>query len=294
VSLLTAAKEYVDNSVHTAIDRTNRVVTGIQDRVSGVLRSGVDRINKETFVRLLGGGLLGVLAVLPYQLSLIEEQQIGIPLPLIVIQALFFNGIIVGAAVFVGLACKDRVGFSVFDPRYPIRSTTGIISNYGPPVALGGISAGVLVVLDALAFSPRIESAGLATLTVGTESTPVWSGLLASLYGGITEEILLRLGFMTLAVWTIAKLGRVEGESVTGTSVWGAIVFTSIVFGLGHLPTTAMTVDLTPMIVARALVLNGIPGLVFGYCYWQQDLTAAMAAHLSADLVLHVITPLLS
>jgi membrane protease YdiL (CAAX protease family) len=65
-------------------------------------------------------------------------------------------------------------------------------------------------------------------------------------------------------------------------------------FGLGHLPTTAIRVELTPTIVARAIVLNGISGTVFGYYYWQRDLTAAMAAHFSADFVLYVATPLLS
>lgn len=294
MSLLTAAKEYVSSSVHAVIDRAGRVFTDIRERVSGVLRTGVDQIDKKTFVRLLGAGLLGVLAVLPYQISLIEQQQIDIPLPVVVIQALFFNGFIVGAAVFVGLALKGRVGLSVFDPRRPIRSTTGIVSNYGLPVTFGVIAAGVLVVLDALVFGPRIESTEVATLVAGTESTPVWTGLLASLYGGITEEILLRLGFMTLVVWIIAKLSQTDGNPPTETGVWGAIVLTSVVFGLGHLPTTAVAADLTPPIVVRAIVLNGIPGLVFGYCYWQRDLTAAMAAHFSADLVLHVITPLLS
>jgi membrane protease YdiL (CAAX protease family) len=37
------------------------------------------------------------------------------------------------------------------------------------------------------------------------------------------------------------------------------------------------------------MLLNSIGGLVFGWLYWRQGLLAAMVAHFSADVVLHVI-----
>jgi membrane protease YdiL (CAAX protease family) len=46
---------------------------------------------------------------------------------------------------------------------------------------------------------------------------------------------------------------------------------------------------LTPALIARALILNGIPGIAFGWLYWRRGLEAAMVAHFSADLVLHVL-----
>ena len=67
----------------------------------------------------------------------------------------------------------------------------------------------------------------------------------------------------------------------------------AILFGLGHLPTTATLVSLTAMVILRATVLNGIGGVVFGYLYWKRGLEAAMLAHFSADIVLHVLTPLI-
>ena len=66
-----------------------------------------------------------------------------------------------------------------------------------------------------------------------------------------------------------------------------------VVFGAGHLPTTATVLSLTPLLIARALVLNGIGGIVFGWLYWKRGLLAAMLAHFSADIVLHVAAPLL-
>jgi hypothetical protein len=38
----------------------------------------------------------------------------------------------------------------------------------------------------------------------------------------------------------------------------------------------------------RALVLNGIAGIVFGYLYWRHGLEAAMIGHMSAHLVMQI------
>ena len=75
--------------------------------------------------------------------------------------------------------------------------------------------------------------------------------------------------------------------------MWFAIVVTAILFGAGHLPATAALTALTPLVVARALLLNGLGGLVFGWLYAKHGLLAAMLAHFCADLVLHVAVPIL-
>jgi hypothetical protein len=40
------------------------------------------------------------------------------------------------------------------------------------------------------------------------------------------------------------------------------------------------------MLVTRALTLNGVAGIAFGYLYWRHGLEAAMLAHMSTHLVL--------
>ena len=77
----------------------------------------------------------------------------------------------------------------------------------------------------------------------------------------------------------------VVGAGLLGTSIGLA----AGLFGLGHLPATAALLPLTPAVIARALILNGIPGVVFGWLFWRRGLEAAMVAHFAADLVLHVI-----
>jgi len=62
-----------------------------------------------------------------------------------------------------------------------------------------------------------------------------------------------------------------------------------VLFGLGHLPATANILPLTPLVITRAVVLNGVGGVIFGWLYWKRGLESAMVAHFSADLILHVL-----
>jgi membrane protease YdiL (CAAX protease family) len=71
--------------------------------------------------------------------------------------------------------------------------------------------------------------------------------------------------------------------------MWIAIALTALLFGALHLPIMAQLTPLTSIVVTRVLLLNGFPGVLFGWLYWRKGLEAAMVAHFSADIILHVI-----
>ncbi|MFZ5435118.1 MAG: type II CAAX prenyl endopeptidase Rce1 family protein [Bacillota bacterium] len=83
-------------------------------------------------------------------------------------------------------------------------------------------------------------------------------------------------------------------KQVSVTTVWISIVATAVAFGLAHLPLTAAIVPLGPLVVARAILLNGVGGLFFGYLYWKHGLEAAIVSRFTADVMLHVILRLLA
>ena len=118
-------------------------------------------------------------------------------------------------------------------------------------------------------------------------------GLLASFYGGINEEILLRLFLMTLIVWIFFKIKKTKEGTPTNVSVWLAIVIAAVIFGIGHLPAVMSLTALTPLVIIRTIVLNAAGGIIFGWLYWKKGLESAMISHFSADIVLHVIMPLI-
>jgi membrane protease YdiL (CAAX protease family) len=150
-----------------------------------------------------------------------------------------------------------------------------------------GVLAGVLIILFSLPFGSLSSSFLQAEVAVST-----WKSLLASFYGGISEEILLRLCLMTLLVWATFKIKKTKDGLPTVIGVWLAIIISSILFGLGHLPVTSAITAITPIVVIRAIVLNGIGGVIFGWLYWKKGLEAAMISHFSADIVIHVILPI--
>ncbi len=102
-------------------------------------------------------------------------------------------------------------------------------------------------------------------------------------------ELLCRLFLLSLLVWLIGLAWHVLGGKPALGALWLANILAAVIFGLGHLPTTAALVKLTPLLIGRAILLNGIIGVAVGYLFWQYGLEAAMLAHFTADLVLHVI-----
>ncbi len=183
--------------------------------------------------------------------------------------------------IFVGLFLAQRIGFGApllqdyFDGKRVAMDRVLRLLRFG--IACGVLVGVAIVIVDALFF------AQVAFSVIETFRPALWKGFLASFYGGICEEILLRLFLMTTLAWLLLKIWQSEW------SIWLAIIVTAIVFGLGHLPLTATLITLTPVVVTRALVLNGIAGIVFGWLYWKKGLETAMVAHFSTDIVLHVV-----
>lgn len=253
------------------------------------------RLGLKTFGVLMAGALVGVLGVFPYALTLQEPllRSLDVQLPpmwlLVPLQALQ-TLVLVGAMTALGLWLGPKVGLGAplvtalvaGDPGARGRLRTLVI----PAVGLGVLVAVLIVAIDAWMFGPRLPD-----LAASTGGPPVWQGLLASFYGGIVEELLLRLGLMTVIVWVGMRLTRAATPSAR--VMWTAIVLTALLFGVGHLPATAALTTLTPLVVVRALLLNGLGGLVFGWLYARFGLLAAMLAHFCADLVLLAAEPLL-
>ena len=116
-------------------------------------------------------------------------------------------------------------------------------------------------------------------------------GLLVSASAAVGEEVWLRLGVMTILAWLIM---RALGQSELGPKVaWAAIVMSALAFGAIHLPQLAAAGAATPIGIAATLLGNTLVGIVCGWLYWHRGLIAAIVAHFSVDVVLHVLPALL-
>lgn len=111
----------------------------------------------------------------------------------------------------------------------------------------------------------------------------------AVLYGGVIEEVMLRLFMMSLVAFLLHKLFDRKSDKPSTAILVAANIVSALLFAAGHLPATAMLMGLTPMIVFRCFLLNGGFGLLFGWLYRKYGLRYAMIAHGGC----HVVSKLL-
>jgi membrane protease YdiL (CAAX protease family) len=243
------------------------------------------------FLAIWLAGSLGELAILPYALEVQQRtsQDLPISLPVLIILSFVQGSLLLAAATGLGLFFATRAGFQfpVFQALLWLNTATISWAHFVlSPLAVGALTAVVIALADWL-----FGQAGAAVQLAQLNAIAVWKRFLAAIYGGISEEIIMRLFLMSMFVWVLARLTGNTAPLTKSGLVWTANGIVALGFGLGHLPVTATVVELTPLIVARGVVLNGIAGLVFGWLYWKRGLAAAMVAHFAADIVILITLP---
>ncbi|MBN1954267.1 MAG: CPBP family intramembrane metalloprotease [Anaerolineae bacterium] len=259
---------------------------------------GEKRFDWRLALILWAAGVVGVAAVIPYSLTLQGSalEEIGplpVPLGVVIVAQVSQNAVLVAIAVGLGLLLAGQIGLGapIIEGLLAREPVGARLRQFLPlAVLLGAVGAIAIILLDLYLFVPGLPQVAAENAA----HPPAWQGFLASFYGGITEELFLRLLVMSLLAWLIGLLWRGADGKPTPGAFWAANILAAILFGLGHLPATAAIFPLTGWIVLRAVVLNGVVGLACGYLYWQHGLESAMVAHFSADIVLHVLLPLLA
>ncbi|HEY0083227.1 MAG TPA: CPBP family intramembrane glutamic endopeptidase [Pyrinomonadaceae bacterium] len=245
------------------------------------------------FFILLTAGLAGVLSFLlvdlPALVALLPVPAgVEIPqiTPAIKLLSLIQPAMLLALAVFSGVALAHKVGLSS-----PAAEAAARGNHVWPalkpqivPGIIGGLSGGGAIVALTLLTKPFLSAETVERIAAFGRLVPLPTRLL---YGGITEELLLRWGLMTLLVWAMWRLlQRREGEPKTAYLV-AAIVISSLVFGVGHLPVAYMILpEATVTLTLYVIVANSIFGLIAGYLYWKRGLESAMLAHMLAHVVM--------
>ncbi len=107
-----------------------------------------------------------------------------------------------------------------------------------------------------------------------------------ALLGGIAEELMLRLFFMSLTVLIIKVVFFRKRTEYSNAIYITANVIAALLFAAGHLPATSQLFSgLTPMLIVRCFALNGIAGLGFGYLFRKYGIQYSIAAHGLAHVI---------
>lgn len=229
-------------------------------------------------------GMLGVVVITVTALpQLLGEVTLPAPLWVISLASLVQSGLLVALSVWSGVALAPKVGLRA--PAFEAAATARSIASALRPQFLPGLVAGALGGAGLFAVGGYASPAAIAEVQQRF-ALPI---LARVLYGGVTEEVLLRWGLMTALVWLAWRLLQRQRGTPRAGYIWLAIVVSALLFGVGHLPAAAMLVGgLTGKVVLFVVGVNTAFGVLFGYLFWRYGLEAAMIAHGTAHVVSYV------
>jgi len=242
------------------------------------------------FAILLAAALLGGLAIIPYGVRLLTSSQrkpLKFPLPTLLLLSFLQTAVLSALAIGVGLSAAHAIGLGAPYIEAGLASSgskPAIVQMLLPAIGLGVLGGAVLLLLDL--FFVRYWPPELVDFA---QRTTLWENFLASFYGGINEEIFMRLFGFSVLTWLLSRVWHTPAGLPTDAALWTANVITAVLFGLGHLPATKDLVgSIPPPMLIRALLLNTPVGLICGWLFWTYGIEAAVLAHFSADIVYHV------
>ena len=230
--------------------------------------------NRKIFFTLWLLCIIGSLSVLPY------IHYLGtLPYGASIWKVLFFGTL--QAAVFFGLICWVSAKILPKTDLHPF-----VAENFRKRVIYPALISGILVGLVIFLSDKTIFAS--SALTGAGIHPPFWAGFLASIYGAVNEEVLLRLFLFTLIYFGLNKVFKYK-SSTRLRALWSTNILVSLLLGIGHLPAAFKMLG-SPSVfeISRVLFLNGIAGIVFGWLYWSRGLWAAIGAHFVADCIIHV------
>lgn len=151
---------------------------------------------------------------------------------------------------------------------------------------ISGLGAGAAMMALELLWFANVSD----VIKVSYEVPPTISNLIASLiYGGVVEELMIRLFLMSLIALVLWKVFFKGEEQIPTKAIVLANVISAIFFAAGHIPATVMSIGITPVILIRCFLLNGGVGLVFGRLYHKRGIQYAMIAHAFAHIAMKLI-----
>ena len=208
--------------------------------------------------------------------------------PLIRIVGLIQPAVILLAAVLIGIALSPRVGLSA--PFAECLASGGrcfpALRPQVMPGLIGGVVGTLCVVLTSVIVTPFLMKETTERIHKFMELLPMPTRFL---YGGITEELLMRWGLMTLLVCVAWRVLQREATEPTTMCFVLAILVSSFVFGVGHLPAALMLLpEITAAVIFFVIVANSAFGIVAGYLYWKYGLEAAIIAHVFGHVLLAI------
>lgn len=230
-------------------------------------------------IALIGGWFAAEYSISGMDEKTIETalQQVGSKEMLMLITAIqtAVYAVICG---FFGYIIADKLGLI-----HPFR-----LAKKETMIALLSGALGVVLSADAFTFAKWIPELDGYYDASATFDAPTW--IASILYGGVIEEVMMRLFLMSLLALIGWKLFCKKEAAVPDKVLIISNIIAAALFAAGHLPSTITLLGhLTPLIVFRCFLFNGAFGIIFGRLYRKYGIQYAMLAHMIAHIVSRTI-----
>jgi hypothetical protein len=246
----------------------------------------------KTFWLLLLLFVLAAIAILPHSRAIKtlayqagESDKMNIP----IFESLVWTagmGLIMGALfIWIGfwLSARAKLGAPVLAGMISGKSMSDLISR---KVVITSILMGVVISVFLLGLLD-IQKSFFSIDPPKFKHPSALPSFLASFSAGITEEIIFRLGLMSLIVSVLQYF--VKRKTPSNKIIWTGNIVAGVIFGLIHLPMSNNYYELTSIVIGTTVIGNTITGTTFGWIFWRYGLLMAMLAHFCFDIVFHVI-----
>ena len=223
-------------------------------------------------------GMPGVVAVVWAVVPPLMAHQALLPVPLwaMVVLSGLQTALLLAGAVALGVVLSPQVGLTApaIAAWTQSRPVLPVLGRQLAPGLGGGLAGAAGLYLLSLLAPEALRPADAG-------SAMPWTARL--LYGGITEELLMRWGAMTVLLWLGWRVLQGGREVPRRALVAAAVVGSAVLFALGHLPAAqALAGTLTPQVIAFPPLGNMAWGLAAGALFARYGLEAAMVAHVLA------------
>ncbi len=224
---------------------------------------------------LIGGYCIGLYIPDMYSQEMLQQMQAqGMTTEMAAVSGAVQYGILYGLILAaIGVIISGKIGLWKefrFDKKAAV-----------PTMIIAIISALCLFPGDKLIFG-SFSSWVNDQYNISPGLPKIISGLLI---GGVIEEVMMRLFFMSLLVLIISRLFCKNKKEIPAGIFAAANIVSALLFAAGHLPGTMAMTALTPILLFRCFLFNGGLGLCFGWLYRKYGIGYAMIAHGAAHLI---------
>jgi membrane protease YdiL (CAAX protease family) len=237
-------------------------------------------------ILLFSLGFIGIASIVPLIPQLLSLQPAELPMSVEMVQVISVaqSSILLLLMIWLGSVFSKKVGLSA-PVVFAIARSESALNQLKPqllPAVIGGVVGGIFILLFSGMLSSYLPP---EFISAGEKLMPPWYTKM--LYGGITEELLIRWGLMSFFVWGSYRITQKVGSEIRSYNYVIAIILSALIFGLSHLPVAfTLSPEITASLVAYIILGNAAFGFIAGYLYWKRGLECAIAAHIIAHITM--------